>query len=43
LSLGFDWRNSIALLAGFAAKEVVVAIYETLCNMGKQTRKKQSP
>jgi ferrous iron transport protein B len=33
--LGFDWRSSIALLAGFAAKEVVVATYGTLYSMGK--------
>lgn len=33
--LGFDWRSSLALLAGFAAKEVVVATYGTLYSMGK--------
>jgi ferrous iron transport protein B len=33
--LGFDWRSSIALLAGFAAKEVVVATYGTLYSMGE--------
>jgi ferrous iron transport protein B len=33
--LGFDWRSSVALLAGFAAKEVVVATYGTLYSMGE--------
>jgi ferrous iron transport protein B len=33
--LGFDWRSSIALLAGFAAKEVVVSTYGTLYSMGE--------
>ena len=33
--LGFDWRSSLALLAGFAAKEVVVATYGTLYSMGE--------
>ena len=33
--LGFDWRSSIALLAGFAAKEVVVTTYGTLYSMGE--------
>jgi ferrous iron transport protein B len=33
--LGFDWRISIAILAGFAAKEVVVSTYGTLYSMGE--------
>jgi ferrous iron transport protein B len=33
--LGFDWRSSIALLSGFAAKEVVVATFGTLYSMGE--------
>lgn len=33
--LGFDWRSSIALLAGFAAKEVVVSTYGTLYSLGE--------
>jgi ferrous iron transport protein B len=33
--LGFDWRSSLALLAGFAAKEVVVATFGTLYSMGE--------
>lgn len=33
--LGFDWKSSIALLAGFAAKEVVVSTYGTLYSLGE--------
>lgn len=33
--LGFDWRSSIALLSGLAAKEVVVATFGTLYSMGE--------
>lgn len=32
--LGFDWRTGIALIAGFAAKEVVVSTLGTLYSIG---------
>ncbi len=32
---GFDWRTSIALIGGFAAKEVVVSTLGTAYSMGK--------
>ncbi len=41
--LGFDWRSSIALLAGFAAKEVVVTTYGTLYSLGKTDPEKAEP
>ena len=41
--LGFDWRSSIALLAGFAAKEVVVATYGTVYSMGKTDPESAEP
>jgi len=41
--LGFDWRSSIALLAGFAAKEVVVATYGTLYSMGETDPEEVKP
>ena len=41
--LGFDWRSSIALLAGFAAKEVVVATYGTLYSMGETDSEAAGP
>jgi ferrous iron transport protein B len=41
--LGFDWRSSIALLAGFAAKEVVVATYGTLYSMGETDPEEAAP
>ncbi|MBW2003270.1 MAG: ferrous iron transporter B, partial [Deltaproteobacteria bacterium] len=41
--LGFDWRSSIALLAGFAAKEVVVATYGTLYSMGETDPEETAP
>ena len=41
--LGFDWRSSIALLAGFAAKEVVVATYGTLYSMGETDPEASEP
>ncbi len=33
--LGFDWRIGIALVAGFAAKEVVVSTLGTIFSLGK--------
>ncbi|MBC8461213.1 MAG: ferrous iron transport protein B [Deltaproteobacteria bacterium] len=41
--LGFDWRSSIALLAGFAAKEVVVATYGTLYSLGETDPEEAEP
>ena len=34
--LGFDWRISIALLAGFGAKEVVVSTLGTVYSLGEE-------
>lgn len=33
--LGFDWRTNVALLGGFAAKEVIVATLGTAYSMGE--------
>jgi ferrous iron transport protein B len=41
--LGFDWRSSLALLAGFAAKEVVVTTYGTLYSMGETDPEASAP
>jgi len=34
--LGFDWKTSVALVAGFAAKEVVVSTMGTLYSIGDE-------
>lgn len=39
--LGFDWRSSIALLAGLAAKEVVVSTLGTIYSMGEADEESQ--
>ena len=31
---GFDWRTNIALVGGFAAKEVIVSTLGTACSLG---------
>ena len=33
--IGLDWRSGIALMAGFAAKEVVVSTYGTIYSLGE--------
>ena len=33
--IGFDWRTNVALLGGFAAKEVVVATLGTAYSLGE--------
>jgi len=33
--LGFDWRMSVSVIAGLAAKEVVVSTMATLYSVGK--------
>lgn len=40
--LGFDWRLGVALTAGFAAKEVVVATMGTIYALGSVDGKKES-
>jgi ferrous iron transport protein B len=32
---GFDWRTNVALLAGFAAKEVIISTFGTAYSLGK--------
>lgn len=33
--LGFDWRNGVALVSGFVAKEIVVSVHGVLFQVGK--------
>lgn len=40
---GFDWRTNIALVGGFAAKEVVVSTLGTAYSLGRLTLKRQLP
>ncbi|MCK5127340.1 MAG: ferrous iron transport protein B [candidate division Zixibacteria bacterium] len=40
--LGFDWRLGIAILSGFAAKEVVVATMGTVYGVGETDEKSES-
>ena len=40
--LGFDWRLGVALTAGFAAKEVVVATMGTIYALGKTGEKREN-
>jgi ferrous iron transport protein B len=40
---GFDWRTNIALIGGFAAKEVIVSTLGTAYSMGKIDTKKSTP
>lgn len=37
--IGFDWRTNVALVGGFAAKEVVVSTLGTAYSMGEVNRK----
>ncbi|MBI5249850.1 MAG: ferrous iron transport protein B [Desulfomonile tiedjei] len=37
--MGFDWRTNVALVGGFAAKEVVVSTLGTAYSMGEVNRK----
>lgn len=38
--MGFDWRTNVALLGGFAAKEVIVATLGTAYSLGEVDNKK---
>ena len=40
--LGFDWKGSIALLSGFAAKEVVVSTLGVIYGVGEQEDNSES-
>jgi ferrous iron transport protein B len=40
---GFNWRTNIALIGGFAAKEVIVSTLGTAYSMGKIDTKEASP
>ncbi len=37
--MGFDWRTNVALVGGFAAKEVVVSTLGTAYSLGEVNRK----
>lgn len=41
--LGFDWRIGISLLAGFAAKEVVVGTMGTIYSLGGEENEESTP
>jgi len=41
--LGFDWRIGISLLAGFAAKEVVVGTMGTIYSLGGEENEESAP
>ena len=41
--LGLDWRAGIALVAGFAAKEVVVSTYGTIYSLGEIDAEEAAP
>jgi ferrous iron transport protein B len=32
---GFDWRTNVALLSGFAAKEIIISTFGTAYSMGE--------
>ena len=40
---GFDWRTNIALIGGFAAKEVIVSTLGTAYSMGKIETSESAP
>lgn len=40
---GFDWRTNVALVGGFAAKEMVVSVMGTAYSMGEADPEKTSP
>ncbi len=35
---GFDWRTNVALLSGFAAKELILSTFGTAYSLGKSTK-----
>ena len=41
--LGFDWRTNVALVGGFAAKEVIVSTLGTAFSMGTSIPKRRIP
>ncbi len=40
---GFDWRTNVALLSGFAAKELIISTLGTAYSMGKAGKDKDLP
>lgn len=40
---GFDWRTNVALVGGFAAKEIVVSVLGTAYSMGEVDTKEATP
>ncbi len=40
---GFDWRTNVSLLAGFAAKELIISTLGTAYSMGKVSKDKDQP
>jgi ferrous iron transport protein B len=40
---GFDWRTNVALLSGFAAKELIISTLGTAYSMGKMGKEKDLP
>jgi ferrous iron transport protein B len=40
---GFDWRTNVALLSGFAAKELIISTLGTAYSMGKTGKEKDLP
>ena len=40
---GFDWRTNVALLSGFAAKELIISTLGTAYSLGGQKRAKIFP
>ena len=40
---GFDWRTNVALLSGFAAKELIISTMGTAFSMGKSRKGEDLP
>lgn len=40
---GFDWRTNVALLSGFAAKEIIISTFGTAYSLGKTKRGQDIP
>lgn len=40
---GFDWRTNVALLSGFAAKEIIISTMGTAYSMGQSKRGQEIP
>ncbi|MHC1729722.1 MAG: ferrous iron transport protein B [Syntrophobacteraceae bacterium] len=41
--IGFDWRTNVALLSGFAAKEIILSTMGTAYSLGRSKRGEQIP